>query len=97
MSDTFIGLIGALNGIPHLPGALCKGRAADFDEQAADEDDDDAVQRQLHALDLCRACPSLDACESWFLSLAPSKKPVGVIAGRIHRQPTPRQRRKDTA
>jgi len=39
------------------------------------------------ALGLClNSCPSLSRCEAWYLGLPKSKRPIGVIAGRLNPQ-----------
>lgn len=73
-------LLGALIGAPALPGARCRGRSHLFDPPDPHED---ASQRHLQALGLCEHCPALTACEEWFATLKPSKRPPGVVAGRI--------------
>jgi len=80
-------LFGALQGIPHLPEARCVGSAKLFDEF----DDPGIVSAAKSICDRCRAKPD---CERFFLSLKPSERPVGVIAGRLNR---PRQDRKAIA
>lgn len=77
-------LLAALAGVPVLPGAKCRGRAHLFDEARPDEAPDTAEQRHGHAVTLCRSCPALPSCSEWFDSLPRSKRPPGVVAGRIH-------------
>jgi hypothetical protein len=71
-----------------LPGARCRGHWSLFDEARPDEAPETVDQRHAQALSLCRECPALASCQQWFDSLKPSKRPPGVIAGRIH-QPRP--------
>ena len=85
MSATPADLFAALIGAPALPGARCRGRHHLFDEPSADEPADVAAQRHKQALGLCRDCPALASCEQWFDGLTPSKRPPGVVAGRVHR------------
>ena len=68
--ETFLG---ALAGIPRLPGALCRGQWELFDDAELPDE----------ALTLCRRCPALAACSAWFEGLPPRRRPQGVIAGRV--------------
>jgi WhiB family transcriptional regulator, redox-sensing transcriptional regulator len=70
-------LLGALSAAPKLPGARCKGRS-EWDSW----DDPELVEYTLHQ---CTRCPAIELCENYFLSLRPSQRPVGVIAGRLNR------------
>lgn len=78
-------LFAALLGAPALPGARCRGRPHMFDEQQPDEDAEAAAQRHAQALSLCRDCPALASCTTWFDDLPRSKRPAGVVAGQLHR------------
>ncbi|OFJ52562.1 hypothetical protein FZ046_22515 [Mycolicibacterium grossiae] len=78
------GLLLALAGAPKLPGARCRGRSHLFDAGESDEDKAVVAERYEAALHLCLACPSLEACGEWFVSLRPSQRPKGVIAGRLN-------------
>lgn len=80
----------ALLGIPHLPGALCRGRPDLFDLKPGTSTDRDAVATQ--ALALCRACPALANCQRWFESLPRKERPSGVVAGRINESLVTRSR-----
>lgn len=84
MSNNPHDLFAALIGAPALPGAKCRGRSHLFDEADPDEHPDDRAYRQSHALRLCQSCPALAGCQTWFDDLTPSKRPPGVIAGRVH-------------
>ena len=75
-----------LTGAPALPGARCRGRTHIFDGAAPDENPDTTAARHAQALGLCRHCPSLTRCEDWYLGLPKSKRPIGVIAGRLNPQ-----------
>ena len=90
MSDTWSSLSGVLVGIPDLPGAACWGRWDLFDPEREREPGqriEDAYDRHQLAVSIClNECPSLDACRSWVESLKPSKRPVGVVAGRVVHQ-----------
>ncbi len=83
-------LLGALRGVPVLPGAACVGRHALFDEQHPEESAADARTRYARALTVCTGCPALNQCREWFDGLRPRDRPTGVIAGRLH---TPKQRK----
>jgi hypothetical protein len=71
----------AIAPLPDLTGAACVGRSDLFDLRPVDSDD--RVYRE--ALALCARCPVLDACRAWFASLPAAQRPVGVIAGRVHK------------
>jgi WhiB family transcriptional regulator, redox-sensing transcriptional regulator len=74
-------LMGALGGIPRLPGALCRAKSELFDEY----EDPEVVE---YALNQCQSCPARADCERWLDSLSPTARPFGVVAGRVRR---PRQ------
>lgn len=70
---------------PDLEGAACQGRWELFDPPEPDEDEDERDFRIATAKREClTACPVLDTCRSWADSLPRTKKPVGVIAGRLN-------------
>lgn len=77
-------LFAALLGAPALPGAKCRGRSHLFDEAGADEDASTTEFRHQHAVTLCRSCAALASCQVWFDNLPRSKRPPGVVAGRVH-------------
>lgn len=85
-------LLGALAGTPILPGARCRGRPHLFDAAPPGEPDEVTEARHLQALGLCRACPALARCGDYLISLPPSKRPSGVIAGQIRRERPNRNR-----
>ena len=91
VNSGYHGLIGALAGVPVLRGARCRGRHHLFDPPACDEPDATAQARHSQALRVCEVCPALDACAAWVSSLPVSKRPHGVVAGRII---TPRAERR---
>lgn len=80
-----LSLFDALAVAPALPGAKCRGRHHLFDEPERDADPDDAEYQQQAALRLCSHCPSLVRCAEWVDSLPPSKRPPGVVGGRVRR------------
>jgi hypothetical protein len=88
---TYENLVAAIGTAPSLPGARCKNRGHLFDPAAPNEDPDTTSARHAQALGLCSHCPALERCGEWFDGLKPSKRPVGVVAGRIN-QPTRRGR-----
>ena len=90
VSATWSEILGALQGIPALPGAACIGRHTLFDEQHPEESTGEARTRYAAAVAVCTGCPALDPCAAWFDSLRPRDRPTGVIAGRVH---IPKQRR----
>jgi Transcription factor WhiB len=87
-------LFDAIGLAPSLPGARCRGKHRLFDEAAPGEDPATVAARHAQAIGLCSHCPSLTRCQTWFLGLNPSKRPLGVIAGQINRErPEERERR----
>jgi len=82
-----------LTGAPALPGARCRGRTHIFDGAAPDENPDTTAARHAQAVSLCRHCPSLTRCESWFLDLKPSNRPTGVVAGQVWENGKPKSER----
>lgn len=93
MNDTYDALMAALAGAPSLPGARCRGRSHLFDEARPDEDTEQTRYRHDHALRLCATCPALASCTAWYDDLPKSKKPPGVVAGRVNSQAVDRPRR----
>ena len=83
-------LLLALAGAPSLPGARCRGRWHLFDEAAQGEPTEVVEQRHAQALGLCRICPALASCETWYASLPARKRPPGVVAGTINTKPVGR-------
>lgn len=83
MTAAWSELAGALAGAPSLPGAKCRGRAHLFDPAATSEPTEVVAQRHAQALGLCQRCPALDACTEWVSSLRPSRRPPGVVAGKV--------------
>ena len=82
-ADLFERLIDTLRGAPHLPGALCVGRWQMFDET-----DDPVITER--AIELCLQGAQFSArCRNWVDSLPPSRRPAGVVAGRVN--PGPRK------
>jgi hypothetical protein len=77
--------LGALAGIPALPGARCVGRSDIFDQY-------DCPASVELATSICDSCPALTACERWLDGLRPAQRPVGVVGGRVNRPPQPRKR-----
>ncbi len=84
-------LLAAVGAAPALPGARCRGRHHLFDEARQGESQEIVQQRHAQALGLCRICPALASCQTWFKSLKPSRRPRGVVAGTIN-TPTRRAR-----
>ena len=71
-------LVLALRGLPPLPKALCRNRAALFDSE-----DPAGV---AEAVGLCHRCPELGTCRSWVERLDYRHRPTGVVAGRHYRR-----------
>jgi hypothetical protein len=82
MSATWSSLSGARVGTPELKGGRCVGEWEIFDNEHG------SAELEEYAINLCQACPALAECRSWFESLKPSKRPIGVVAGRVVRQQT---------
>jgi hypothetical protein len=76
-------LLGALAGIPPLPGALCRGQWNLFDEA----NDPGAIEAATRT---CELCPALDRCRQWVNGLPPRNRPTGVVAGQLHPLPVGR-------
>ncbi|QRY53383.1 hypothetical protein [Mycolicibacterium septicum] len=70
----------ALAGAPLLDGAACRGQAPGWDGA------DPADPATAVAIGACRQCPALAPCRQWVTSLSPSRRPSGVVAGRIYRR-----------
>jgi WhiB family transcriptional regulator, redox-sensing transcriptional regulator len=79
MSDVWSSLAGALTGVPELRGARCRGQWEVWDET----DDPELIE---FAKNQCLACPALAECKEWFVSLKPSKRPIGTVAGQLVHQ-----------
>lgn len=79
-------LFDALGGAPSLPGAKCRGRHRLFDPKAEfdPEPPEHTEQRHRQALALCAECPALARCADWVDSLPRSKRPSGVVGGRVN-------------
>ena len=80
----FDALVGALAGLPALPGARCRGQAAMFDPARRGEGSEVSEARHKQALGLCQRCPALDPCRLWFDGLSACQRPRGVIAGKVY-------------
>ncbi|MFN3003462.1 hypothetical protein ACK12G_09415 [Mycolicibacterium wolinskyi] len=83
-ADQFASLLDAIGVAPALPGARCRGKAHLFDEAGAHENPEIAEQRHAQALGLCRGCTALASCQAWLGTLPRSKRPTGVVAGRLN-------------
>jgi WhiB family redox-sensing transcriptional regulator len=62
---------------PQFDGAACKGRHRLYDRAL-----DGCELARREALTVCSSCAVLDRCRGWHASLAPGKRPLGVVAGR---------------
>ncbi|HPY26001.1 MAG TPA: hypothetical protein PLK19_16960 [Mycobacterium sp.] len=90
---TAIGSLFAAIGTPALPGARCRGRHHLFDDAAQGEPADTVEARHRQAIRLCQRCPALEPCQTWLDSLPPSRRPAGVVAGRINSRPPGRPKK----
>lgn len=74
-----------LAGIPALPDARCRGRAALFEATIAVRHGGPAraelENARREALTLCHACPALALCRSWLAAMPATRRPRGVVAG----------------
>ncbi|MGF2945835.1 hypothetical protein [Mycobacterium sp. Lab-001] len=84
-------LASVLAGAPKLSDAECRGRFDLFDDRRGDEDAEDAETRHQQAVQLCHACPALDACTAWTARLRGRHRPGGVIAGQLPKPSRPRK------
>jgi hypothetical protein len=90
MSNTWESLSAVLRSAPDLRGARCAGRWDLFDaEQDDPEDRAWAVER---AIQICGDCPVLGPCTAYVDGLKPSRRPPGVVAGRLVQAPKPTRR-----
>lgn len=94
MSDNLDGLLGALMGAPHLPGARCVGRHQLFDPPGDHEPPERVTERHTAATHLCRNCPALASCEQWVDSLPRTRRPPGVTGGVYRDHPSDAKRRR---
>jgi hypothetical protein len=83
-------LLAAIATSPDLPGARCAGRWQIWDET----DDPEIVEYAIHQ---CNSCPCLTACAQYVDRLKPSRRPPGVVAGRVNQPRAPVRSRKATA
>ena len=90
MTEQFDNTLAALLGCVALPGALCRHKAATFDEARVNESAEVVEARHAQARGLCQRCPALPACTAWVESLPARRRPTGIVAGRLYRTPTPR-------
>ncbi|AFM16986.1 hypothetical protein Mycch_2203 [Mycolicibacterium chubuense NBB4] len=87
-------LFDAVGLAPSLPGAKCRGRHRLFDPPNHGVEPGEAEYAERAAQRLCSVCPALVRCAAWFESLPPSRRPLGVVAGRVNRpRPVGRPRR----
>lgn len=83
-ADQLTNLLASIGVAPALPGARCRGKHHLFDQAGEREDHEVAAERHQQALGLCRLCPSLAGCTTWFTSLPASRRPKGVVAGQLN-------------
>lgn len=77
-------LLYVITAAPDLPGAACRHMWAAFDPAEHGEDREDVEHRHQVALRLCRTCPALGSCRTWFDALPRRQRPLGVVAGRVN-------------
>ncbi|MEX3652379.1 hypothetical protein ABFW14_19015 [Mycolicibacterium fortuitum] len=83
-ADQLTALLAAVGAAPALPGARCRGKHHLFDEAGKNEAPETADERHAQALGLCTHCTALASCEQWFDTLPRTKRPAGVVAGRLN-------------
>lgn len=83
-ADQLTAILAAVGAAPALPGARCRGKHHLFDEQGKHEAPETAAERHTQALGLCTHCTALASCGQWFDTLPRSKRPAGVVAGRLN-------------
>jgi WhiB family redox-sensing transcriptional regulator len=83
VSNTWTDLLAAVGVAPALPGARCRGKHHLYDDAEKNEAAEVVAQRHAQALQLCSGCTALASCATWFESLPPSRRPPGVVAGRL--------------
>lgn len=69
---------------PRLDGAKCVKHPELFDPH--DADDRGAAEAEAAAVRLCWSCPAVIRCREWVDALPPSRRPPGVVAGRMVRR-----------
>lgn len=82
-------------GAPDLAGARCRGRHELFDSTIPGRQEPSGKppsrteldNARIAALRICATCPALDPCRAWFDTLRPYRRPLGVTAGQVVRQP----------
>lgn len=82
--NEFIAQFGA---VPNLAGAQCRGRTELFDatiETSRERTLEEVEYARAAAKRLCGTCPALNPCRQWLDSLPRTKKPPGVVAGRLN-------------
>ena len=92
MSARHDNLMLALAGAVSLPGARCRNRSHLFDAAEPNEEPGTVAARHSQAIGLCNLCPSFQKCGEWLYSLPPSRRPSGVVAGRVINIPKPRKK-----
>jgi WhiB family redox-sensing transcriptional regulator len=83
VNATFESLMASLAGAPALVGARCRGKGHLFDGASPGERAEVVAARHNQAVGLCQHCPALDRCRTWVDGLPRSKRPEGVVAGKI--------------
>ena len=87
-------LLTDLSAAPRLEGARCRGRHELFDaaEGKGAANGPDVRARYDRAIGLCTACPALQRCAQWVNSLPSTKRPGGVVAGKVRGKQEPIER-----
>lgn len=87
MTFDVAGLLDELASAPQLPGARCHGRHELYDATIPSGEIRNTSNRleaaRATALKVCNACPALPQCRAWIDGLAPTQRPLGVVAGQV--------------
>jgi hypothetical protein len=76
-------LAAILRDIPLLQEPLCRDRYMLFDPPEPFEAAEDVAHRHEAAKRICEGCGALEMCRSMFDGLPRSRRPSGVVAGRL--------------
>lgn len=91
---TWAAVTALIRGVPDLPGARCRGQAELFEAAIGRRISEPSREAQAKrrtevenaravALGLCHSCPSLVACRAWVDGMRPTRRPPGVVGGRV--------------
>jgi len=79
-----------LTDTPRLRGARCRDYSAELfdlpDHPRVGRSTREDVARLAVAVAICEGCPALLPCSNWLASLAPDRRPSGVVAAQVVRR-----------